>query len=71
MEITILGIAWVFYFFVHSFLASTTAKALIQRKSPFLFTYYRLLYNLIALGGLIPLLFKASSRLTPIYLQAA
>jgi protein-S-isoprenylcysteine O-methyltransferase Ste14 len=63
MEISILGIAWVFYFFVHSYLASTTAKALIQRKSPFLFTYYRLLYNLIALGGLIPLLIQ--SILTP------
>jgi protein-S-isoprenylcysteine O-methyltransferase Ste14 len=59
MEITILGIAWVLYFFIHSFLASTTAKTLIQRKSPFLFSYYRLLYNLIALAGLIPLLIQS------------
>ena len=55
MEITILGIAWVFYFFVHSYLASSEAKSIIQRKFPFLFTYYRILYNLIAIGGLIPL----------------
>lgn len=59
MEITILGIAWVLYFFVHSFLASQSAKSLIQRKTPFLFTYYRILYNLIALGGLIPLIIQS------------
>lgn len=59
MEITILGIAWVFYFFVHSYLASCEAKSIIQRRFPFLFTYYRILYNLIAVGGLIPLVIQS------------
>jgi hypothetical protein len=59
MEITILGLAWVFYFFVHSYLASAEAKSIIQRTFPFLFTYYRILYNLIAIGGLIPLLIQS------------
>jgi protein-S-isoprenylcysteine O-methyltransferase Ste14 len=59
MNNTILGIAWVLYFFVHSFLASTATKSIIQKKSPFLFTYYRILYNLIAIGGLIPLLIQS------------
>jgi protein-S-isoprenylcysteine O-methyltransferase Ste14 len=63
MEIILLGLAWVVYFFIHSFLASNATKSFIERKSPFFFTYYRLLYNLIALGGLIPLV--KQSILTP------
>lgn len=69
MEITILGIAWVLYFFIHSFLASTATKILIQRKSLFLFSYYRIVYNLIALGGLIPLVIQ-SVRTPDAYLFA-
>ncbi|MHA8051843.1 methyltransferase family protein [Aquirufa sp. ROCK-SH2] len=59
MEITLLGIAWVIYFFIHSFLASNKIKAIIQTKIPAYFRYYRLLYNLIALAGLIPLLIQS------------
>lgn len=60
MEIVLLGFAWIVYFFIHSFLASTAAKALIQRKSPSLFSYYRIAYNLIASGGLIPLVIQSA-----------
>lgn len=56
MEITLLGLAWVFYFFIHSFLATNKVKGIIQSKIPEYFSYYRLIYNLIALAGLIPLI---------------
>ncbi len=59
MEITLLGLAWVLYFFIHSFLAANKVKAIIQNKIPAYFVYYRLIYNLIALAGLIPLLIQS------------
>jgi protein-S-isoprenylcysteine O-methyltransferase Ste14 len=59
MEIILLGTGWVLYFFIHSFLASNQVKAFIQSKMPEYFRYYRIIYNLIALAGLIPLLIES------------
>lgn len=63
--------AWLFYFFVHSFLASTGVKNYFSRNWPKLFAYYRIAYNLIAILGLSILLVhslpKASQALN-IYL---
>lgn len=44
--------AWLFYFFVHSFLASTGVKNYFSKTWPNLFAYYRIAYNLIAILGL-------------------
>jgi len=44
--------AWLFYFFVHSFLASTGVKNYFSKTWPNLFTYYRIVYNIIAILGL-------------------
>lgn len=62
MEITLLGIAWVLYFFIHSFLASNKIKAIVQTKIPSYFKFYRIFYNLIAFAGLIPLLIQSIVR---------
>lgn len=40
---------WLFYFTIHSLLASARVKAVAARNFPTLNRYYRLLYNLIAI----------------------
>lgn len=45
--------AWVFYFALHSILASDGIKEKCKSQFPLLFVYYRILYNLIAIGGLL------------------
>lgn len=57
MEIILLGFGWIVYFFIHSFLASNVVKLYVEKRIPSLFTYYRISYNLIAIAGLIPLLY--------------
>lgn len=57
MEIVKLGaiaVAWLVYFILHSVLASLQAKAWVAAHLPHLAPYYRLSYNLLALGLLIP-----------------
>lgn len=44
--------AWLFYFFVHSFLAKLQVKNYFSQTWPKLFPYYRIAYNLIAFLGL-------------------
>lgn len=46
-------VGWVVYFAIHSILASKTTKKICQKKMPFLFNYYRILYNIIAIAGLL------------------
>lgn len=57
MEIILLGFAWIVYFFIHSFLATNAVKLTVEKRVPALFSYYRILYNFIAVAGLIPLLY--------------
>lgn len=52
MTTTWLTISWLFYFFVHSFLASTGVKHYFSKTWPNLFAYYRIVYNIIAMLGL-------------------
>lgn len=55
-QIASLALAWTAYLALHSLLASEALKAWAQRTRPNLFRRYRLLYNLIAIGLLLPLL---------------
>lgn len=43
---------WLFYFFLHSFLASLKVKKYFSETFPGLFPYYRIAYNVIAILGL-------------------
>jgi protein-S-isoprenylcysteine O-methyltransferase Ste14 len=54
--LTLLAIAWVLYFCLHSLLAATPVKAMVAARLPRLAPAYRLLYNGIALAALLPLL---------------
>ncbi len=54
---TLLAIFWFMYFFVHSALATLWVKDRVKFMSPWLHKYYRILYNCIAIAGLIPLLY--------------
>ena len=63
--------AWLFYFFVHSFLASTGVKNYFSKNWPILFSYYRIAYNIIAilgLGILLKLSMPLASQVLNIYL---
>ena len=50
-----LGGAWTLYFALHSALASRRAKAWVRRRRPAWYRGYRLAYNALALGLLLPL----------------
>ena len=43
---------WLFYFFLHSFLASLKVKKYFSESFPGLNPYYRIAYNVIAIVGL-------------------
>lgn len=57
MEIILLGFGWIVYFFIHSFLAANAVKLYVEKRVPALFSCYRILYNFIAIAGIIPLLY--------------
>lgn len=58
----LLGIFWLLYFFIHSALASLWVKEKVGLLVPSLFPYYRIVYNLIAILGLLPLLYFSLSQ---------
>ncbi len=58
----LLGIFWLIYFFIHSALASLWVKEKVGLLMPSLFQHYRIIYNLIAILGLLPLLYLSLSR---------
>lgn len=43
---------WLFYFFIHSLLASLRVKKYLAETIPGIFPYYRIIYNVIAILGL-------------------
>ncbi len=45
--------AWIAYFSVHSILAADAVKEKCRLQFPGLFPYYRIIYNLIAIAGLL------------------
>ncbi len=61
MEFYMLALAWVTYFFVHSFLASIAVKNWALNVFPAGFKYYRIAYNLIAISSILPLLYLSIS----------
>ena len=69
MEIILLGFAWIMYFFIHSFLASNAVKLYVEKGFSGLFSYYRILYNFIAITGLIPLLYLSVVIPDPYFLS--
>lgn len=48
----LLAILWVIYFSLHSILARSRVKEWLKARVPALEHHYRLLYNLLAIGGL-------------------
>jgi len=53
LQYSILATLWIFYFTIHSLLASYFVKSWVEDKMPFASRIYRLFYNFIALAGLI------------------
>jgi protein-S-isoprenylcysteine O-methyltransferase Ste14 len=52
MTTSLLTLYWVLYFAIHSLLATNTIKGLAKSKTPSIFPYYRIAYNVIAIIGL-------------------
>lgn len=48
-----LALGWTFYFALHSLLAADSVKEKCRVRFPELFSYYRILYNLVATGGIL------------------
>lgn len=67
MSYVILILAWVFYFTLHSILASDRMKIIAARISERHFRFYRIMYSLISTLGLMALLLLNAS-LTPVVL---
>ncbi|MDN5201783.1 isoprenylcysteine carboxylmethyltransferase family protein [Fulvivirgaceae bacterium BMA10] len=51
----ILILGWIIYFFIHSLMASLKCKSLFNQLFKKPFKYYRLLYSIVSVIGLIPL----------------
>jgi protein-S-isoprenylcysteine O-methyltransferase Ste14 len=54
LHLTLLAIAWMFYGFLHSLLASHACKTAFRHRFPDAFRFYRLGYNLLAVLLLLP-----------------
>jgi protein-S-isoprenylcysteine O-methyltransferase Ste14 len=54
LHLTLLAVSWMLYATVHSLLASTPAKRVLQRRYPRHYRTYRLVYNLLAVILLVP-----------------
>lgn len=58
-----LAFFWLVYFSLHSLLARSWVKQWVRHHLPALYKHYRLLYNLLAIGGLV-LIFYYSLRIS-------
>jgi len=47
-QIVVLVVSWIFYFLIHSLLASIAVKQLVATHWPAAMAYYRLFFNLVA-----------------------
>ena len=52
----IIVFGWIIYFAVHSFLAANVVKQWFKLHLPVISKYYRILYNIIAIIGLLILI---------------
>jgi hypothetical protein len=52
----IIVFGWIIYFAVHSFLAANNVKQWFKLHLPVIYKYYRMLYNIIAIIGLLILI---------------
>lgn len=68
-NISILILAWVGFFSIHSILASITVKEGVKKKFPGLFPYYRIFYNILSLIIIIPIFLFSHSINSPILWQ--
>lgn len=66
----VLVLAWVLYFFIHSFLAGFAVKNFMQTRFPAVFKYYRLIYNLIASTGLLIILIINGALASPLLINS-
>lgn len=48
-----IAIGWTIYFVIHSILASNISKKTCKEKLPFIFPFYRIIFNIIAIVGLL------------------
>ena len=69
MDYFILGGGWVIYFALHSLLASEALKEVARKILKVRFRFYRVFYNVIAIGGLLPLLSLNSKLQSPYYFE--
>ncbi len=56
-NIMVTVLLWTIYFFLHSFLAARKVKNFIRQKNPFMARYYRLMYGIISILGLMPIFY--------------
>jgi hypothetical protein len=56
MKIIYLLFLWILYFTLHSLFASDIIKNYIKNKMGVIFRFYRIFYNLFAIGSIIPIL---------------
>jgi len=49
--------SWVFFFAVHSILASSMLKNYVNKLTPIFKSYYRIIFNIIAILLLLPILY--------------
>ncbi|MFC1747441.1 methyltransferase family protein [Pseudomonadota bacterium] len=57
MDILLLAMAWLLYFALHSVLASNAVKQYAEHRYPQAMPFYRLFYNAMALGTLVPIIY--------------
>jgi|SRR5690606_32188421 len=57
MKYFILVLAWVVYFFLHSFLAHDHVKEFFKKVMRSWYRFYRLVYSILSMAGLLGLLF--------------
>lgn len=62
-----ISIAWVLYFALHSLLAADGVKEYCRIQFPVLFPHYRIVYNLIAIFGLMPLVWFSLQDTTYVF----
>ncbi len=67
----LLVLAWAVYFALHSILASFQVKDFVKSSLPFVHRYYRLIYNLIASGGLFFLLIINGAIASPLLITVS
>lgn len=64
LDLILLVTGWVVYYALHSLLAANTIKNWVESTAPGFFKYYRLLYSVVAVIGLLGMLYWNGSLAT-------